>query len=251
MLHGDILELRLVREGNLSALFELMTDLAARGSYFPLGVTSEPAFRAEFDKNGFWDVDEGMLLMTAGDEIVGEIEYFPITHYLQGYELSYQLFGDRHAGRGYTTEAVKLLVGYLFGRKRVNRMQLNIHPDNAASRRVAEKCGFTFEGLMRGCWFHRATTTISRSGRSFATKSSTAESYGVRAGRLPDFLPTPTSRHSRTSPSCALRGDELLLRVLLAITSSTCTRIRSATAPSTAPVSSTPTPDPRSRTIRV
>jgi ribosomal-protein-alanine N-acetyltransferase len=155
MLHGDVVSLRLAREGDLSAVYELLTDLDARGSYFPLGVKSEPALRAAFDKNGFWDDDEGMLLMTAADdEIVGEIEFFPITHYLQGYEISYQLFKDRHAGRGYTSEAVMLLVCYLFGRKRVNRMQLNIHPDNAASRRVAEKCGFTFEGLMRGCWFH-------------------------------------------------------------------------------------------------
>lgn len=155
MLRGDVLELRLVRERDLSTLFESMTDLDARGSYFPLNVPSEPAFRAAFDKNGFWDRDEGMLLMsTAAGEMVGEIEFFPISHYLQGFELSYQLFGDRHAGRGYTTEAVKLLVGYLFAGKRVNRMQLNIHPSNGASRRVAEKCGFTFEGIMRGCWFH-------------------------------------------------------------------------------------------------
>lgn len=34
-------------------------------------------------------------------------------------------------------------------------MQLNIHPANAASKKVAEKAGFAFEGLMRGCWFHR------------------------------------------------------------------------------------------------
>jgi ribosomal-protein-alanine N-acetyltransferase len=43
---------------------------------------------------------------------------------------------------------------YLFAVKRINRLQLNIHPDNAASRRVAEKAGYTSEGLMRGAWFH-------------------------------------------------------------------------------------------------
>lgn len=155
MLHGDALELRLVRETDLAELFDLMSDLDARGPYFPLGVMSEPALRAHFEKTGFWEADEGMLVMaTSGGEIIGEIEFFPIAHYLQGYEISYQLFDQQHAGRGYTTEAVGLLVRYLFARKRVNRMQLNIHPDNAASRRVAEKCGFTFEGLMRGCWFH-------------------------------------------------------------------------------------------------
>ncbi len=28
------------------------------------------------------------------------------------------------------------------------------HPDNEASRRVAEKAGYTREGPMRRCWFH-------------------------------------------------------------------------------------------------
>ncbi|MGH3507978.1 MAG: GNAT family N-acetyltransferase [Nocardioidaceae bacterium] len=154
VLHGERIALRLVREADLPALHAFETDLSTRGSYFPLGVRSEPALRSEFEKNGLWDRDEGMLLITTRDEIVGEIEYFPITHYLVGYEISYQLFGDRHAGRGYTSEAVRLLVNYLFGLKRVNRLQLNIHPENAASRRVAEKCGFTFEGVMRGAWFH-------------------------------------------------------------------------------------------------
>lgn len=156
VLRGDAIVLRLVREGDLGALYELMSNLETRGDYFPLGLTSEPRLDAGFAKNGFWDEEEGMLLMVDDDDqIVGEIEYFPVTHYLQGYEISYQLFGTDHAGKGYTTEAVNLLVRYLFGRKRVNRMQLNIHPGNIASKRVAEKCGFTFEGLMRGCWFHQ------------------------------------------------------------------------------------------------
>jgi [ribosomal protein S5]-alanine N-acetyltransferase len=35
------------------------------------------------------------------------------------------------------------------------RGDVNIHPGNVASKRVAQNCGFTFEGMMRGCWFHR------------------------------------------------------------------------------------------------
>lgn len=96
-----------------------------------------------------------LLVVTSDDDIVGEIEFFPITHYLQGYELSYQLFDEKEAGKGYTTEAVNLLTDYLFGRKRVNRIQLNIHPGNVASKKVAKKSGYTFEGVMRQCWFHR------------------------------------------------------------------------------------------------
>jgi RimJ/RimL family protein N-acetyltransferase len=155
MLHGEQIVLRLVREDDVDLLYELMSDLRTRGAYFPLGLSAQPTFRSRFQANGFWAADEGMLLIWAREEIIGEIEYFPIADYLQGYELSYQLFGTQFSGHGYISEAVRLLVDYLFGRKRVNRMQLNIHPDNGASRRVAEKCGFTYEGLMRGCWFHQ------------------------------------------------------------------------------------------------
>jgi len=49
---------------------------------------------------------------------------------------------------------VSLLTRYLFAGKRVDRIQLIIHPDNAASKRVATKCGFTFEGVLRRAWFH-------------------------------------------------------------------------------------------------
>lgn len=55
MLRGEGIELRLVRENDLNILYELLTNLETRGSYFPFGVTSEPKLHAAFSKNGFWD----------------------------------------------------------------------------------------------------------------------------------------------------------------------------------------------------
>ena len=52
------------------------------------------------------------------------------------------------------TEAVQLLTDYLFATKKVNRIHLVIVPENAASRRIAEKWGFTFEGTVRGAFFN-------------------------------------------------------------------------------------------------
>jgi [ribosomal protein S5]-alanine N-acetyltransferase len=156
MLRGDRVRLRPVQERDLDTLYSRMNDHEHRGFFFPLDVYSESKFRSDFEKDGFWSTDEGMLLIIdANDEIVGEIEFFPITHYLVGYELSYLIFGREHSGKGYATEAVDLLTEYLFGRRRINRVQLNIHPDNEASRRVAAKAGYVLEGMMRGSWFHR------------------------------------------------------------------------------------------------
>lgn len=54
-----------------------------------------------------------------------------------------------YRGRGYVPRAVRLLSDWAFGDLGVQRMQLGTFPGNASSERVAEKCGFTREGLLR------------------------------------------------------------------------------------------------------
>ena len=155
MLHGNRIALRPVRESDLDTLYEAHIDIQNRGSYFPLGVQSEPAFRQSYAENGFWSKEEGFLVIVSpGAEIAGHIEFFKPVNYWDAFELSYQLYADRFAGRGYTTEAVQLLVDYLFGAKKQHRIQLVIVPENAASQRIAEKCGFTLEGTARGAFFN-------------------------------------------------------------------------------------------------
>jgi RimJ/RimL family protein N-acetyltransferase len=86
--------------------------------------------------------------------MAGHIEFFKPVNYWDAWELSYQLYDDAFAGRGYVSEAVQLMVDYLFGTKKLHRIQLVIVPENAASRRIAEKCGFTLEGTARGAFFN-------------------------------------------------------------------------------------------------
>ncbi|MRG61062.1 GNAT family N-acetyltransferase [Agromyces sp. CFH 90414] len=155
MLHGDRVSLRTVREDDLPALYRAHEDLRHRGAFFPLGVQSESRFRRDFAETGLWETDEGtLLIIDPAGEVAGHIEFFVPISYWDAYELSYLLYGDRFAGHGYTTEAVQLLVDYLFGAKKRNRIQLVIVPENAASRRIAEKCGFTLEGTARGAFYN-------------------------------------------------------------------------------------------------
>ena len=53
------------------------------------------------------------------------------------------------------TEAVNLMVRYLFETKTMNRIRLVIHPANAASRRIAEKCGFRHEETAGGASYDK------------------------------------------------------------------------------------------------
>lgn len=53
------------------------------------------------------------------------------------------------AGRGIMPIAVALAVDHCFERAGLHRIEANIRPENAASRRVVEKLGFREEGLRR------------------------------------------------------------------------------------------------------
>jgi [ribosomal protein S5]-alanine N-acetyltransferase len=156
MLTGDMISLRPVSQTDLERLYRFHVDIRNRGEYFPAGVVSETAFTNEFQDSGLWTDAEGtLLIVNDADNLLGHIEFYRTVSYLDELELSYQLYSRDHDRKGIITEAVKLLTAYLFDSKKFNRIRLIIHPDNVASRRVAEKCGFLHEGTARGAWFHK------------------------------------------------------------------------------------------------
>jgi RimJ/RimL family protein N-acetyltransferase len=53
-------------------------------------------------------------------------------------------------GRGVATLAVLLVAHWAFDELGVYRLELTTAPDNVASQRVAERAGFTREGMLRG-----------------------------------------------------------------------------------------------------
>ncbi len=58
-------------------------------------------------------------------------------------------------GKGYGTEAVRIMVDYLFLSKNIMRIQAETHPENVASHRVLEKARFRREGTIRKSFFSR------------------------------------------------------------------------------------------------
>ena len=155
MLKGRAITLRPVLETDLDRFYEYHLEIANRGDYYPRGIVSETTFKKRFRETGYWERDEGTLLIIGETgQMVGYIEFFKTVNYLDEYEIGYIIFEPEQRGKGTTTEALNLMVRYLFETKRMNRLRLIIHPDNASSRRVAEKCGFQHEGTARGAWFN-------------------------------------------------------------------------------------------------
>jgi ribosomal-protein-alanine N-acetyltransferase len=54
---------------------------------------------------------------------------------------------QKFANRGLTTRAVRELTRYGMEDLRLHRIEIALRPENGASKRVAEKAGFVFEGL--------------------------------------------------------------------------------------------------------
>ena len=54
---------------------------------------------------------------------------------------------QRFANRGYTTRAVQALTHFAFSELQLHRIEINLRPENGASRKVAEKSGYLFEGV--------------------------------------------------------------------------------------------------------
>jgi len=66
------------------------------------------------------------------------------------WEIGLDLWQPSDRGRGLGSEAVRLITSHLFEVEGAHRVQATTDVDNAAMRRSLEKCGFTFEGFLRG-----------------------------------------------------------------------------------------------------
>ena len=156
MIKGEKVILRTIREADLDTLFELMSDVHNKGEYYPIYLHSEPLTKKQFHETGFWSGNNGWLLICdLENHIVGRIDYSKEPSYFNCLELSYILYDESSRNKGYVTEAVSLLVKHLFSTKTINRIQILVLSPNLASKQVAEKCGFKFEGIARGAFFHK------------------------------------------------------------------------------------------------
>lgn len=85
-----------------------------------------------------------------------------------------------HAGKGITTQAVRLLVALAFDWFDCDRLQVSHDETNAGSRRVIEKCGFRYEGTL--------TNTVGRVAPELYSNGYRAGSRQLLYALTPDAL---------------------------------------------------------------
>jgi ribosomal-protein-alanine N-acetyltransferase len=72
--------------------------------------------------------------------LMGGIGLSQVRHGAECGSLPYWM-GERYADQGYTTEGLKLMLGFVFGRLNLHRAEATCPPHNAASRAAVTKNG--------------------------------------------------------------------------------------------------------------
>ncbi|MGN0456649.1 MAG: GNAT family N-acetyltransferase [Acutalibacteraceae bacterium] len=83
-----------------------------------------------------------------GKSCIGQIAYYLVDTTNHFAEIEYCI-GTDFQNRGYITEAARAIIRFGFEKIGLNKIQISTKSINAPSRRVIEKCGFTYEGTLR------------------------------------------------------------------------------------------------------
>lgn len=103
-------------------------------------------FRRDYNKQ--LNVKMGIFLKNDLMKLTGIIEIFQVEHKVNMVTLGYFL-AEEYWGMGIATEAVRMVLPFLFGKVNVNRVQADVMPANEPSKRVLLKNGFIKEGMIR------------------------------------------------------------------------------------------------------
>ena len=139
--------LRSFGEGDLDEMAALMAD--ADFMRFSLGVFSREQTAGFLEKVRARDRDglpsQFAVVFQADERLIGYCGFFPqIVDDIEELEVGYRVHPD-YWGRGIATEAARAVRDHAFDVLQLPRVISLIHPDNLASRRVAEKNGMTPE----------------------------------------------------------------------------------------------------------
>jgi len=155
MIEGRNVKIRPLKDKELDHFFSLLEMSLIKNEFFPFSIESEYNFKKEYQKTGFWDEAQGIaLILNLNNEILGMIAYIK-SYFLEALELKYIIFDEKNRAKGYMKESLNLFSSYLFANRQINRLQLAIPDYHRASIAIAQKCGYTFEGIAREAIFSK------------------------------------------------------------------------------------------------
>lgn len=156
MIKGKKVTLKLFEtEAEIRAFSKLYNEITFRSDLDHTEVGSVFRRLGEFDNTKFWSYKNGtMMVLDEDTNLIGTIGYVRISEY--ELNVGYRLLLPNARNKGYMTETLQLFVEYLFDSiPNIIRLSLHTASNNIPSKKLAEKCGFEFEGTLRKAYFYR------------------------------------------------------------------------------------------------
>ena len=156
LLKGKTVNLRIIERDDFEVYTEWVNSVEIMGEFL-LGRQ-----RSIIESENFYNTrsaEFGTFVIEKKDgSKIGILHYFDSKFggYAKSKEVGYFLIPEER-GKGYCTEAVQLVLDYLFLVHPLSRIQAICATTNKASQRVLEKCGFQHEGILRQLGFFSGT----------------------------------------------------------------------------------------------
>ena len=138
-------------EDDLTMLEELTQNPEQTGEFGWFGWSDRQRWRQRWHENGLLGPDGGTLIVVSGGERLGLVNWRKHQTSPAGYgwDIGIALLPQAR-GRGYGTQAHRLLARYLFAHTTAHRIWAGTEVDNIAEQKALAKAGFTREGVARG-----------------------------------------------------------------------------------------------------
>jgi RimJ/RimL family protein N-acetyltransferase len=153
-LSDRVVTLRPWARGDTRARYLAFLDPQCLRFSYPLeGAPTEAEVAALFDTNEqdrLLGKELNLAVVDAGEVncVLGAASVYDVNPEHRSAAVGYWLAGHAR-GRGAATRTLRLLAAWAFDSLEVERLELTAAPDNVASHRVAERCGFIREGVLR------------------------------------------------------------------------------------------------------
>jgi ribosomal-protein-alanine N-acetyltransferase len=148
LLEGKTVNLRIMEREDLATLQEWDNNPEFMGDYEPLRQETKTELEKTYDnlKDAQW-----FFVQKKDGTKIGYVAHFLAAGET---ELGY-LIVPNERGKGYVSEAIEIMVDYVFLSRDVARIQAKADPENMASWKSLEKAGFKKEGVLRKTFYCR------------------------------------------------------------------------------------------------
>ena len=158
MLKGKLVNLRAIEREDLEEVMKWVNDrevtkyLAA--FLYPVSQEEEEKFlERAMSRN---DTEKNLVMETKERVYIGQISLHKIDWKNSNAELGIVIGNKEYWGKGYGTEAIKILLHHAFNQMNLYKIDLQVFEFNQRGIRCYEKCGFKKEGKLRKNHFYQA-----------------------------------------------------------------------------------------------